>query len=125
MKIAFPSEEDRGLESSVSEHFGRCPYFIFLEIEKGEVKNVKGIANPYYGFHMQPGVLPQFLKDKGVEVVVAGGMGQRAIGFFDLWGIQTLTGVNGKIKDVLPPLLEGKLSHSSPCEEDEKGGDRK
>ncbi len=67
MKIAFSSEYDRGLESRVSEHFGKSPYFIFLEIDKGEVKNIESIINPYYGFHAQPGVIPKFLKDKGAK----------------------------------------------------------
>ena len=38
IKIAFASEENTGLESRLSHHFGRCPYYVFVEIEDDEVK---------------------------------------------------------------------------------------
>lgn len=89
----------------VSEHFGRCPSFTIVDIEDGRVKSTKVLENPGH----QPGAIPQFLHQKGVNCIIAGGMGMRAKGFFDDAGIQAILGVTGKIDDVIPALLSGTL----------------
>ena len=38
MRIAVSSESNQGLESSVSAHFGRCPYYVIVDVEDGTVK---------------------------------------------------------------------------------------
>ena len=101
MKIAVSSGTENGLEAEVSSHFGRCPYFTIVEIENGDVKNFEVVKNPFFESHGQPGELPEFIKNLGVEIVVAGGIGQRAIIYFEKLGIKTITGVSGKIKDIL------------------------
>jgi len=89
----------------VSEHFGRCPSFTIVDIEDGRVANTKVLENPGH----QPGAIPQFLHQKGVNCIVAGSMGLRARGFFDETGIQAFLGVTGKVQDVIGALLNGTL----------------
>jgi len=89
----------------VSEHFGRCPSFTVVDIEDGRVTNTRVLENPGH----QPGVIPQFLHQKGVNCIVAGGMGMRARGFFDEAGIQAILGITGKIDDVVRLLQSGTL----------------
>ena len=100
MKIAISTEGD-----SVSAHFGRCPEFTILDIKKGKLLEKQIIPNP--GHH--PGFIPQFLHQKGVKVIIAGGMGMRATGFFNELGIEAIVGVSGKINDVVNQLLKGTL----------------
>ena len=52
MRIAFASEDKLGMEGEVSAHFGRCPYYTFLEVEDGKVKSWKVVDNPYHGNHV-------------------------------------------------------------------------
>ena len=40
----------------------------------------------------EPGVLPSWLHQLGADVIIAGGMGQRAVGLFDEKGIKVITG---------------------------------
>jgi len=89
----------------VSAHFGRCPHFTIIDIEKNRIAKKELIENPGH----QPGVIPQFLHQKGVECIVAGGMGMRARGFFDEAGIQAILGVSGKINNVIKELQNGTL----------------
>lgn len=89
----------------VSVHFGRCPSFTVVDIEDGRVTNTQVLENPGH----QPGVIPQFLHQKGVNCIVAGGMGMRARGFFDEAGIQAILGITGKIDDVVRLLQSGTL----------------
>jgi len=89
----------------VSEHFGRCPEFTILDIEDGKALNRRSINNPGHS----PGAIPQFLNNEGVNLIVCGGMGARAMGFFDEFGIDAMTGIAGKIDDVILELQDGKL----------------
>src|SRR6056297_883886 len=38
-KICIPIQEKNGLESKISNHFGRAKYFIFLNVDNGEIVN--------------------------------------------------------------------------------------
>jgi len=89
----------------VSEHFGRCPVFTLVDIDNGKVTSTTVLENPGH----QPGAIPKFLHQKGVNCIIAGGMGMRARGFFDEAGIQAILGVTGKIDDVIRALLSGTL----------------
>ena len=100
MKIAISTDGD-----FVSAHFGRCPHFTIVDIEDDKVVKKEVVANPG---HM-PGAIPQFLHQKGVEAIIAGGMGMRAAGFFDEMGIKPIMGITGKIDEVIEQLLKGIL----------------
>ncbi|MGQ9535400.1 MAG: NifB/NifX family molybdenum-iron cluster-binding protein [bacterium] len=100
MRVAISTDGDY-----VSPHFGRCPSFTIVDIEDGKVIKKEMIENPGH----QPGFIPQFLHQQGVDYIICGGMGSRAKGFFDEFGIQVIVGVNGNIKEVLNKFLIGTL----------------
>ncbi|MFA5410878.1 MAG: NifB/NifX family molybdenum-iron cluster-binding protein [Candidatus Omnitrophota bacterium] len=100
MRVAISTDGD-----FVSAHFGRCPSFTVLDIENGKLTKRSELANP--GHH--PGLIPQFLHEKGVECIVAGGMGMRATSFFEQFGIRAIVGVSGKIDEIIEQLKKGDL----------------
>jgi len=96
----------------VSAHFGRCPSFTIVEIEGNEIKNKEVVDNP--GHH--PGSIPEFLHKKGVDCIIAGGMGRKAMGSFNQYGIDTIVGITGTIEEILEKLKDGSLeSKESLC----------
>ena len=114
-KIAIASEDHMGLNSKVSAHFGRCPYYTLVEVENGEIKKVSNVENPYYVSHGQPGDAPNFIKQQGADVIIAGGMGPRAIDFFNQLGIEAVTGASGRVADVIESYLKGDIKGTKPC----------
>ncbi|MCK4917341.1 MAG: NifB/NifX family molybdenum-iron cluster-binding protein [Candidatus Omnitrophica bacterium] len=100
MKIAISTDGEL-----VSAHFGRCPSFTIVEFEGDKIISNNTIDNP--GHH--PGFLPQFLKEKGVDTIIAGGMGQRAQMLFDETGIKTIMGISGTVAEVVKQTAEGTL----------------
>lgn len=100
MRIAVAKEGNM-----VSEHFGHCEQFALYDVEGATVIEETVIDSPPH----QPGLLPVFLSEKGVNVVIAGGMGRKAIHLFDARGIRTITGVAGPVKDVVEAYLAGRL----------------
>jgi predicted Fe-Mo cluster-binding NifX family protein len=116
MRVAVSADDAKGLDSVVSPHFGRCPYFVFVELDEQTVETVEAVDNPYYGRH-QPGQVPAFIQDQQADVMLTGGMGRRAISFFEQYGIQAATGASGTVRHALEQYLGGALQGAEPCRE--------
>lgn len=116
MRIGVAAESAEGVEAKVARHFGRCPYYVILKADEEKVKEpVKVIPNPYATAHEECGQVPSFLKEQGIDVIIAGGMGPRAVGFFDQFGIQVVTGAVDRVKEAIDRFLKGELKSSEPC----------
>lgn len=100
MRIAISTEG-----RYVSPHFGRCPSFTLVDIENGKTVKRMEIENPGH----EPGYIPRFLHQKGVNRIICGGMGARAQGLFEEMGIETIMGVDGGIDEVIEKLEQGLL----------------
>lgn len=116
MRIAISADNSDGLDSIVSPHFGRCPYFMLVDLQGQDVQAVAAIENPYYGSH-QPGQVPAFINSHNVNVMLTGGMGRRAIMFFEQFGIQPVTGAAGNVRQSLERYIGGALEGAAPCRE--------
>ncbi len=107
MRVAVPLEENNGLDSYISRHFGRSRYFAVFDVENGNFKNLKIYENPFE--EHGPGQIPNFLKDLGVEKLIVYGIGERAIEFFQEFGIDVISGVEGKLNEIIESFLNGEL----------------
>ncbi len=115
-KIAFAVDENKGLDSLLSQHFGRCLYYIFVELDENKrIKRIEAKRNPFFQGHA-PGLIPQFIAEQGADTVVAGGMGWRAIEWFRKLGIKPITTEVRKVKDILNDLISGKTLPAKPCD---------
>ncbi len=117
MRIAVATDDARGLDAVLSYHFGRCPYYILVDVEGKEIKRARSVANPFYAEHGQPGQVPSFINSQGAQVIIAGGMGYRAMQSFQEFGIEPITKVSGKAKDVVEAYLDEKIQGAKPCDE--------
>ena len=81
--IAMPIANER-----VSAHFGHAAYFVFVNLD-GDTATTRKATPPAHA----PGVLPQWLAEEGAQVVIAGGMGGRAVDLLKAQGIRCLLGV--------------------------------
>ena len=83
MKFAIPLADGK-----LTAHFGHCQEFALINVEENEIKNKEILIPPPH----EPGVLPKWLNEIGANVIIAGGMGHRAIELFDQAGIKVITG---------------------------------
>jgi predicted Fe-Mo cluster-binding NifX family protein len=114
MRVAISLEENQGLESKVSGHFGRCPYFLFAELREGQIQSVEVLENPHFREH-RPGQVPDFIRHNGGQVMISGGMGRRAQAFFGELGMQTAVGAQGSAAQAIEQYIRGELPDSGPC----------
>ena len=114
MRIAVAVDDARDLDSRMAFHFGRCPYYVFVDIEGDEIKKVETLPNPYFENHA-PGKVPAFIHEHNVDVMITGGMGRRAIALFQEYGIQAYTGAEGTARAALEQFHGGALIDAQPC----------
>jgi predicted Fe-Mo cluster-binding NifX family protein len=119
MRIALPVDEDLGLESPMSGHFGRAKYFAFVDVENNEVKGVEVVPAPFE--EHDPGDLPNFIRKHGAEVVIVYGMGRKTMEYFNQFGITVVTGAYGKVGDVVKAFIEQVLEVDPHWKEKIKG----
>ncbi len=88
MKIAIPLAGGK-----LSMHFGHCELFALVDVDPVEKKILKreDVEPPPH----EPGLLPKWLAERGANVIIAGGMGQRAQGLFAEHGICVIVGAPG------------------------------
>ena len=103
MRIAVPLVQGR-----LSLHFGHCDQFAIFDIdgETSKVINRKDATPPAHA----PGVLPKWLHENNVSVIIAGGMGQRAQQLFAQNDIKVVIGASGESpEELVSAYLQDKL----------------
>lgn len=85
MRIAIPLAD-----GALCVHFGHCQTFALVDVdpESRQIKGREDIVPPPH----EPGLLPPWLQERGVTMVIAGGMGQRAQALFRDRGISVVVG---------------------------------
>jgi predicted Fe-Mo cluster-binding NifX family protein len=110
MRIAIP------LSGGILEqHFGHCEKFALIETDaQGAIRSKEEVTAPEH----QPGLLPVWLKEKGVTNVIAGNMGSRARTLFADASIAVFTGARGAEPETLAAeFLAGTLeSGTNRCD---------
>jgi len=104
MRIAIPIADGK-----LAMHFGHCEEFALLDTDaaKTTVAPEERVKAPAH----EPGLLPRWLAEMGVDLVIAGGMGSRAQTLFAQAGIDVLVGAPGGDPDaVVRAYLDGSLA---------------
>ena len=103
MKIAIPITQGQ-----LSMHFGHCEQFAIIEVDK-DSKKIIGTTMETPPAH-EPGVLPAWLHEQGVNVIIAGGMGQRAQQLFTQNDIKVVVGAAaGEPEKLVADYLDDSL----------------
>lgn len=103
LKIAVPLEGE-----NVSLHFGHPDKFLIVTIDRSEggTRTEELLEPPDH----QPGVLPVWLAQQGVNVVLAGGIGGRAVNLLESNGTQVVIGVpQMPAREAIEAWIEGRL----------------
>lgn len=103
MKIAIPTADGR-----LCMHFGHCEAFAIVEVDPDTktVTNEENVVPPPH----EPGVLPRWLHEKGVAVIIAGGMGMRAQQLFTQFNIEVVVGAPAEApRTIAESWLRGEL----------------
>lgn len=117
MKIAIPVENGR-----LNAHFGNSREFAIVEVDANAktILHSETLPAPKH----EPGAFPRWLHSLGVQVIIAGGIGQRALTLFDQQGINVVAGqpneLSGKLVEAY--LSGGVTAKPEGCAHDHEHG---
>lgn len=112
MKIAVTYENGQ-----VFQHFGHTESFKIYEAEGKDIKSQEVVSTGGSGH----GALAGFLKDKGVDVLICGGIGGGAKNALAEAGITLVGGVSGSADQAVGDYLDDKLEFNSDATCDHHG----
>ena len=102
MKIALSNNNE-----VINQHFGRSTSFVIANIEDNKIINIKEFLTLEYSHKHDE--LADFLKDNGVKIIIAGGIGKGASSKLEEKGIEIIKGATGKYIDILNEYINGTL----------------
>jgi len=102
LRIAVPIADGK-----LSAHFGHCETFALVDVVGGEIRGTEMKTGPPH----EPGALPRWLHENGANIIIAGGMGQRARAIFAQNGIEVVVGAPSlPPHDLVSQYLSGTLA---------------
>ena len=103
MRIAFPTQEDKGPESVVYGHFGSARHFMIVDGEKGSFEVIDNGDREHLHGWCQP---LNALGGRRLDAVVVGGIGAGALAKLNSAGITVYRAVEGSVAENLK-LIDG------------------
>ncbi len=104
MRIAIPLANGK-----LAMHFGHCERFAILhtDIDQKTIVKTEEIESPPH----EPGLLPKWLADRGAQMIIAGGMGRRALMLFGQNSIEVIVGAPAEEpEEIVAAYLDGTLT---------------
>ena len=106
MRVCFPTEDLKGVESLVYGHFGSAPGFVIVdtenmhteEVRNGDLHHAHGMCQPL-----------KALGGREVDAVVVAGIGMGALMKLNAQGIKTYRAVQGTVRHNLDLIREERL----------------
>lgn len=108
-RIVVPAEDESGLNARLSEHFGKAPYFIVVDLdENNNILNVQVVPNAGEHFCGMSRPADNILKLKP-NAIITYGMGPRALSIFQSAGIAVLRANADTVGEVIEAYKLGIL----------------
>ena len=104
-KVAVPTKDGR-----VDDHFGHCDHYSIFTIEDKKIVKTEELPSPQ-GCGCKSGIAAD-LQQLGVEVMLAGNMGEGAKNKLEAHGITVIRGCAGPISEVIGGYLAGVIRDS-------------
>ena len=106
MKICIPTLGERGFDEQVSEHFGSAPYFTIIDLDSNGIEIIDNPNQHHDHGQCHP---MHSLSGKGIDGVVCGGMGRRAVELLNSDGIRVYLGNGNMVKTIVEAYQKGNL----------------
>jgi predicted Fe-Mo cluster-binding NifX family protein len=119
MKICI-SSTGNDLNADVDQRFGRCKYFLIIDLETMKTNVIPNESNLSSG---GAGIqAAQIVTKQGVTSVITGNVGPNAFQILQAAGIKIFTGAEGTIKNAIENYTNGKLQETGAANVESHSG---
>jgi len=110
LKICIPIKNDQGMNSEISEHFGRAGNFIFLLIEKGIVTKITVKKNPFRERKIRAGLnIVERIMKENIDIVITRQIGPISLHTLGDGFIEVYQTKQNRVEDAVKNFIQGKL----------------
>ena len=96
------------LDASASPVFGRCPVFVFVDVD---TMAFEAVENPALAAPGGAGIqAAQFVTDQGAEAVITGNVGPNAFGVFQAADVPVYQFAGGTVREAVEAHRNGRLA---------------
>ncbi len=114
MRIVIPTNTPDGLLAKRGAHFGKAPFYVIVDVENGEIKDVDFTANPGHSGGACGNAVSN-IKNLGAEVLIVSGIGPNPLMGFKQVGIKVYyDGESKTVEESVKNFLNGKLEEMQP-----------
>jgi len=110
MKICIPTEDDRGLDALLADHFGRAPFFTIVDRETKAVHAIENRHAEHDHGHCNP--LDAIMRS-GADLVICRGLGRGALARLQQAGVPVLTTDHDRVGGAMTAFETEVLSGAS------------
>ena len=116
MRVVFPTSTPDGLFAKRGAHFGKAPFYVIVDIENNEIKDIDFTPNPgHSGGACGNAVLN--IKNLGADVLIVSGIGARPLEGFKRENIKVyFDGESKTVEESIKKFLESKLEEMNPAQ---------
>jgi predicted Fe-Mo cluster-binding NifX family protein len=109
IRLVVPSSEEKGLDSRLSQHFGRAPFYVVVDLdEKGNIISDSSIPNTSEHFG-GVGVPPDRIIQLKPNALVTYGLGSKALAMFQTAGVAVLRTEANTVREVVSAYNNNEL----------------
>jgi len=116
VKLVIPTNNKKGIDDTVAEHFGRCLTYTFLN-EKGEIVEIIDNTSEDRG---GKGLPPELIKEHKADILLCKDIGPKALILCKELGTEVYIGQAGTVKEMFEMWKNNKIKKASKedvCEE--------
>ncbi len=114
MRVVIPTNTPDGLLAKRGAHFGKAPFYVIVDIEEGEIKDVDFTPNPGHNGGACGNAVMN-IKNLGADSLIVSGIGPNPLMGFKQVGIKVYyDGNSPTVEESINKFIKGELQEMSP-----------
>ena len=114
MRVVIPTSTPDGLLAKRGAHFGKAPFYVIVDIENGEIKDVDFAQNPGHAGGACGNAVTN-IQNLGADALIVAGIGYRPLEGFRAAGIKVyFDDVSPTVEESINKFIKGEIEEIRP-----------
>jgi len=114
MRVVIPTSTPDGLLAKRGAHFGKAPFYVIVDIENNEIKDVDFTQNPGHAGGACGNAVMN-IKNLGADALIVAGIGAKPLEGFKQVGIKVyFDNISPTVEEVIKRFIAGEIQEIQP-----------